>query len=203
MNIGIIDYKMGNLASLKNSFAKIGKEAAVVTKAEEILRCDKLILPGVGGFGDAVSHLEEEALDEAIKEYVKSGKDLLGVCLGMQLLFESSNESVGKRGLSFIPGKVVKFDKKIAGHQIKIPHMGWNLTDTKESKIFDGLKNSFYLYYVHSYHGVCDEKYVIGSTHYGYDFVSAVNHENIYGLQPHPEKSHDDGLKILQNFINL
>ncbi|MCV6607104.1 MAG: imidazole glycerol phosphate synthase subunit HisH [Campylobacterales bacterium] len=201
MNIGIIDYKMGNLASLKNSFEKIGKEAKIVTNADEIRACDKLVLPGVGGFGDAISHLEEENFIEPIHEYVKTGNDLLGVCLGMQLLFNSSDESKESKGLGLINGGVIKFDKEKAGHQIKIPHMGWNKLVKKDSKIFSGLSNEIYLYFVHSYYVECEEKYVIGKTHYGYDFVSAVNHENIYGLQPHPEKSHDDGLKILKNFI--
>ncbi len=203
MKIGIIDYKMGNLASLKNSFSKIGKEADIVTTSDEILQCDKLILPGVGAFGDAIEHLKEESLDQAIQEFVKSGKNLLGVCLGMQLLFDSSTENGSTKGLGLITGTVEKFDKTKIGHQIKIPHMGWNKVLKKESKIFEGLPSEFYLYFVHSYHVKCDERYVIGTTHYGYDFVSAVQKDNIFGLQPHPEKSHNDGLKILENFIKL
>lgn len=204
MKIGIIDYKMGNLASLKNSFIKIGKEAQVLHTPEEILSCDKLILPGVGGFGDAISHLKEENFIEAINEYVKSGKDLLGVCLGMQLLFSSSTESDVTEGLDLIPGSVTRFDESKAEHKIKIPHMGWNkMRVTKDSKLFKGLPKEIYLYFVHSYHGNCQEEFIAGETYYGYNFVSAVEKDNIYGFQPHPEKSHDEGLKILENFINI
>ena len=204
MNIGIIDYKMGNLASLKNSILKIGEKANIIHSPEELLSCDKLILPGVGAFGDAITHLKEENFIEAINEYVESGKDLLGVCLGMQLLFSSSTESEVTQGLDLIPGTVTRFDETQAKHKIKIPHMGWNTMRTdKTSKLFQGLDDEIYLYFVHSFHGNCDKQYVIGETLYGYDFVSAVQKDNIYGFQPHPEKSHDKGLKILENFINI
>ncbi len=204
MKIGIVDYKMGNIASLQNSFEKIGKSVSIVHTPEDILSCDKLILPGVGGFGDAMTHLKEQNFIEPIQEYVQSGNNLLGVCLGMQLLFTSSNESLEKEGLDLIPGSVTKFDKSQAEHTIKIPHMGWNKMEfVKESKLFLGLKREAYLYFVHSYHGNCDKRYIIGQTYYGYDFVSAVEKENIYGFQPHPEKSHNEGLQILENFIKI
>lgn len=201
MKIGIIDYKMGNIASLRNSLEKIGSHGDLVTTAEEIIGCDKLILPGVGAFNDAAEHLKEAGLDEAVKEYAKSGRYLFGVCLGMQLLFEKSEESRGAKGLELIPGEVVRFDKSL---NLKIPHMGWNRMDVqKEDAIFQGLEKSFYLYFVHSYHVKCDKKYVLGTTDYGETFASAVRHENVYGLQPHPEKSHDAGLRILKNFVEL
>ena len=201
MKIGIVDYNMGNLASVKNAFEKIGTNAEIVKDAEKIKDYDKLILPGVGAFGDAMVHLKETNLDEAIKEFVKSGKFLLGVCLGMQLLFETSEEFGNHEGLSFIEGNVVYFDKQKVGNR-KIPHMGWNKMFTKNSSLFKGINNP-YLYFVHSLHVVCDEKYSIGKTIYGYEFVSAVNKDNIFGFQPHPEKSHNEGLKILENFVNL
>jgi len=200
MKIGIVDYNMGNLASVKNAFRKIGAVAEIVREPEKIKKYDKLILPGVGAFGDAIKHLKETQMDEAIKEFVKSGKYLLGVCLGMQLLFEKSEEFGEHEGLGFIEGKVVYFDKSKVKR--KIPHMGWNKMFIKHSPLFNGLNNP-YLYFVHSLHVVCDEKYVIGRTIYGYEFVSAVNKENIFGFQPHPEKSHNEGLKILENFVNL
>ena len=203
MTIGIIDYKMGNIASLRNSLAKIGAEAKVVTTPKAIKSCDKLILPGVGAFNDAAEHLAKDGLDGAIKEFVQSGKYLFGVCLGMQLLFEKSEESRGARGLSLIPGEVVHFRNSDKTLHLKIPHMGWNLMRTKEDPIFQGLPESFYLYFVHSYHVQCEERYTIGSSDYGETFTAAVHHENIYGLQPHPEKSHDTGLKILKNFVEL
>jgi len=201
MKIGIVDYNMGNLASVRNAFKKINAEAEVVSKPEKIKNYDKLILPGVGAFGDAVEHLKTSGLDEAITEFVKSGKYLLGVCLGMQLLFEKSYEFGEHEGFGFIEGEVVKFDKEKAKNH-KIPHMGWNKLFHKNSPLFEGLDNP-YLYFVHSYHVVCDDKYAIGKTIYGYEFVSAVNKDNIFGFQPHPEKSHNAGLKILKNFVEL
>ena len=202
MKIGIGDYNMGNLASVGNAFKKIGTDAEIVKDAQKLKNYDKLVLPGVGAFGDAMKHLRETGLDEALKEYAKSGKYMIGVCLGMQLLFERSEEFGNHQGLSLIEGEVVLFDKEMAkGH--KIPHMGWNkMFFQKKSNLFEGL-NDPYLYFVHSYHVVCDDKYAIGKTIYGYEFVSAVNRDNIFGFQPHPEKSHNAGLKILENFVNL
>ena len=201
MKIGIVDYNMGNLASVKNAFDKIGKKADIIKNPDEIKNYDKIILPGVGAFKDAMEHLKSSGMDEAIKDFVKSGKYMLGVCLGMQLLFESSEEFGKSEGLGFIEGKVVYFDKDKVGEH-KIPHMGWNKLFNNNLAIFKGLENP-YLYFVHSLHAVCDEKYVIGKTLYGYEFVSAVNKDNIFGFQPHPEKSHDEGLRILKNFIEL
>ena len=200
--IGIVDYNMGNLASVANAFQKIGAKAEIVKDADKLKNYDKLIFPGVGAFGDAMKHLKETNLDEAMKEFIKSGKYVLGVCLGMQLLFERSEEFGNHKGLGIIEGEVVKFDKdKIQNH--KIPHMGWNkMFFKRDVSLFEGLENP-YLYFVHSFHVVCDEKYVIGKTIYGYEFVSAVNKDNVFGFQPHPEKSHNAGLKILENFVRL
>ncbi len=201
VKIGIVDYNMGNLASVKNALKKIGSNAEVVKEAQKLKNYDKLILPGVGAFADAMEHLNKTGLDEAIKEFVKTGKYLLGVCLGMQLLFETSEEFGENKGLGLIKGRVVYFDrKKTKGY--KIPHMGWNKLFNKHSPLFEGLNNP-YLYFVHSLHALCDEKYVIGKTIYGYEFVSAVNKENVFGVQPHPEKSHNEGLKILKNFVKM
>ena len=199
--IGIVYYNMGNLASVKNAFNKLNIKAEVVTDADKLKNYDKLFLPGVGAFGDAMEHLKEYNLDEAIKEYIKSGKYVFGVCLGMQLLFEKSYEFGEHKGLGIIEGEVVKFDKSKIGEH-KIPQMGWNKVFTKNSPIFEDVKNP-YLYFVHSYHVVCDDNYAIGKTIYGYEFVSAVNKDNVFGLQPHPEKSHKEGLKILNNFVKL
>jgi len=199
--IGIVDYNMGNLASVKNAFEKINAKAEIVRDADKLKDYDKLIFPGVGAFGDAMEHLRETNLDVAMKEFVKSGKYVLGVCLGMQLLFEKSYEFGEHKGLGLIKGEVVKFNKK--SHTHKIPHMGWNkMFFTKKSPLFEGLDEP-YLYFVHSYHVVCDEEYVIGKTIYGYEFVSAVNIDNIFGFQPHPEKSHNAGLKVLENFVKI
>ena len=219
--IGIVDYNMGNLASVINAFAKVGVDASLESDPAKLNQYDKLILPGVGAFGDAMEHLKENGMDKAVKHFAESGKPLLGICLGMQLLFESSEEFGSTEGLGLIPGKVVAFDEDKFDHALKVPHMGWNelfcrgltsndLLQGNESfaglthtKLFDGLPDDFYLYFVHSFHAVCEDKYAIGKTHYGYEFVSAVQNGNIYGIQPHPEKSHDNGLKIIENFVKL
>lgn len=200
--IGIIDYNMGNLASVYNACHLIDAKATIVKNPNELKNFDRVILPGVGAFGDAMEHLNETGMKEAIYEFAKSGKPMIGICLGMQLLFESSQEFGHSDGLGLIEGEVVKFDKSKMHEDHKIPHMGWNTIVNKEHPLFEGLKNP-YLYFVHSYHVVTDDKYTIATTNYGYDFVSAVNKDNIFGFQPHPEKSHNNGLKILENFINL
>jgi len=202
--IGIIDYNMGNLASVKNALFKINADAKVEKDPEKIFEYDSLILPGVGAFGDAMISLESTGMDKAILEYAKSGKNILGICLGLQLLFESSEEFGDHKGLSLIEGSVKRFDFTDYENKLKVPHMGWNKLFTQQnSPLFKNMSEEFYLYFVHSFHVVTDEKFTIGKTHYNYDFVSAVNKDNIFGLQPHPEKSHENGIKILENFINL
>ena len=206
--IGIVDYNMGNLASVINAFAKVGADATLESDPSKLNQYDKLILPGVGAFGDAMEHLQSNGMDTAVKAYAQSGKPLLGICLGMQLLFESSEEfakdSNGTQGLGLIPGKVVAFDEAKFDHPQKVPHMGWNeLFVQNDTQLFTGLEKDFYLYFVHSFHAQCDDKYAIGKTHYGYKFISAVQNGNIYGIQPHPEKSHENGLKIIENFVKL
>ncbi len=202
--IGIVDYNMGNLASVINAFAKVGADATLESDPSKLDQYDKLILPGVGAFGDAMEHLQSNGMDVAVKAYAKSGKPLLGICLGMQLLFDSSEEFGSTQGLGLIPGKVVAFDEAKFDHPQKVPHMGWNeLFGQNDTALFTGLKKDFYLYFVHSFHAQCDDTYAIGKTHYGYEFVSAVQNDNIYGIQPHPEKSHENGLKIIENFAKL
>ncbi|MCT7465858.1 imidazole glycerol phosphate synthase subunit HisH [Aliarcobacter cryaerophilus] len=200
--LGIIDYNMGNLASVYNACLKFTKDLKIVKNADDLKNLDKIILPGVGAYKDAMQHLEDSGLKDAILDFANSKKPLLGICLGMQLLFESSEEFGYTKGLGLIEGKVVKFDKSKMGSDLKIPHMGWNKIVNKDNPLFKNLQNP-YLYFVHSYHVVTDDKYTIATTNYGYDFVSAVNKDNIFGFQPHPEKSHNNGLKILENFINL
>mgnify|MGYP001766896784 FL=1 len=200
--LGIIDYNMGNLASVYNACSKFTKDLKIVKNADDLKNLDKIILPGVGAYKDAMQHLEKSGLKDAILDFANSKKPLLGICLGMQLLFESSEEFGYTKGLGLIEGKVVKFDKSKMSSDLKIPHMGWNKIVNKDNPLFKNLQNP-YLYFVHSYHVVTDDKYTIATTNYGYDFVSAVNKDNIFGFQPHPEKSHNNGLKILENFINL
>ena len=202
--IGIVDYNMGNLASVQNAFTKLGEETCVEKNPEKFAEYDKLILPGVGAFGDAMQHLRERDMLNAIKAFALSAKPILGICLGMQLLFESSEEFGEHEGLSLIKGHVKAFDTAKFSQALKVPHMGWNRVFTKEHPLFRGLDENHYLYFVHTYHVICEnEEDIIGQTDYGYKFTSAVAHKNIMGIQPHPEKSHENGLKILENFIKL
>ena len=202
--VAIIDYNMGNLASVYNACRLIDQKAEIVSDPNEIRKYDRVILPGVGAFGDAMEHLNATKMIDAIKEFAKSGKPMIGICLGMQLLFESSEEFGNHKGLGLIEGEVIAFDKsKMDMENHKVPHMGWNRIFNKPNQLFEGLSENPYLYFVHSYHVVTNDKYTIGTTHYGYDFTSAVQKDNIYGLQPHPEKSHNNGIAILKNFMKL
>ncbi len=204
MKIAVIDYNMGNLSSVKNAFLKLGQKVDIINQPELLKNYEKIVLPGVGAFGDAMNHLRENEMDLAIKEFAKSGKPLLGICLGMQLLFDRSEEFGSHIGLGLVTGDIKYFDSSKFPKRLKVPHMGWNkLFVQKSSPLFKGLEESFYLYFVHSYHAICDEKYIIGKTLYGYEFASAVQNENVFGFQPHPEKSHIDGLKIVKNFIEM
>ncbi len=202
--IAIVDYNMGNLASVKNAFAKLEKETVVESNPHKFKDYDKLILPGVGAFGDAMEHLRQRDMIDSIKEFAASGKPIIGICLGMQLLFESSEEFGEHQGLGLIKGHVTAFDTAVFSEELKVPHMGWNRMFTMEHPLFKNLDEEHYLYFVHTYHVNCTDKNdIIGTTNYGYDFTSAVAHKNIMGIQPHPEKSHENGLKILENFISL
>jgi len=200
--IAIIDYNMGNLASVYNACSLLDTKATIISDPDQLKNFDRVILPGVGAYKDAMDHLNTTGMKEAILSYAKSGKPMIGICLGMQLLFESSQEFGHTDGLGLIDGEVVKFDKSRMHEDFKIPHMGWNTIINKPNSLFEGLHNP-YLYFVHSYHAVTKEENIIGKTIYGYEFVSAVQKNNIYGFQPHPEKSHDNGIQILKNFINL
>ncbi|MEA1920290.1 MAG: imidazole glycerol phosphate synthase subunit HisH [Campylobacterota bacterium] len=202
--IAIVDYNMGNLASVKNAFKLLGEETVVVSDPKRFKEYDKLVLPGVGAFGDAMEHLRERDMIESLRDYAASGKLMLGICLGMQLLFDSSNEFGNHEGLGLIKGHVQEFDSSRFSHPLKVPHMGWNRMFTKEHALFKNLDEAHYLYFVHSFHVVCENpEDSIGESEYGYRFTSAVAHDNIMGIQPHPEKSHKNGLAILKNFIDL
>lgn len=202
MLVGVVDYKMGNLASVKSAIDKIGYRSKIVKTKEEIELCDKLILPGVGAFPDAISHLREFDLIDSIKDFAKSGKNLLGICLGMQLLFSKSFEFEECEGLGLIEGEVVPFCRDRISKEHKIPQMGWNaILKKRDCMLFDRVKELPYLYFVHSYHVVTSEQNIVGTTIYGYEFASVVKNGNVYGIQPHPEKSHDVGLLMLENFL--
>ena len=199
--IGIIDYGAGNLRSVLNAFESLNLKAKLVGRGEELGKFDKIILPGVGAFGEAMQKLKDRNFIPAIKEAVVGGKPFLGICLGMQLLFEQSEEFGVNEGLGLVKGRVVKFDPSKFDAPLKVPHTGWNTINfTKQTPINKDLAASEYLYFVHSYHVVCEDDATLGFSEYGYKFVSAVHKDNIFGFQPHPEKSHETGLKILRNF---
>lgn len=203
--IGIIDYNAGNLQSVKNALEYVGANCEVIKDPNKLKNFDKIILPGVGAFGDAMEKLRSNGVDESIKEFIKSGKPFLGICLGMQLLFEKSYEFGENLGLGIIKGEVVKFDENKFERKLKIPHVGWNaIKFTKSCKITKNLNDNVYFYFVHSYHVICkQEKCILGKSEYGYEFVSAICKDNVMAFQPHPEKSHSNGLQIFKNFVEM
>lgn len=201
--VAIIDYGVGNLFSLKSSLAAIGAEAVVTGDADVIRAADKIILPGVGAFGDAAAKLRESGLDKVVIEEAKSGKPLLGICLGMQLLFDKSFEYGEHEGLGLIPGEIRSI-RDVIGEGLKVPHIGWNaLKFTKKNELFRYLKDGDYVYFVHSFYGAnCDES-IIATAEYGADLTAAVANGNVYGCQFHPEKSGNVGLNILKSFCEM
>lgn len=197
--IGIIDYGMGNLRNVQKAFDKLGY-ASVISDSQEVLgSADRLVLPGVGAFEQAIAALRERELDTWLQARVASGMPLLGICLGMQLLFETSYENGEHKGLGFLPGEVVKFDVPL-----KIPHMGWNTLDiVNHEGVLAEVPAQPYVYFVHSYHVQTDAKWVCAYTDYGKRVPVAVQKDNVYGVQYHPEKSGEAGLKMLQAFATL
>lgn len=200
--IAIIDYDAGNLRSVEKAFFSLGEKAVITRDGREILSADKVVLPGVGAFGEAMARLNQYGLADVIHQAVDKGTPFLGICLGLQLMFESSEESPGVAGLGLLKGKILKIPA-CAG--LKIPHMGWNCLDIRpDSRIFAGLGTGEYVYFVHSYYLKADQEAVVAaSTEYGVRIHAAVEWENLYACQFHPEKSGDVGLRILKNFVNL
>lgn len=201
--IAIVDYGVGNLFSLKSSLKKIGVESCVSAEPEVLRQADKLILPGVGAFADAAQKLRRSGLDAVVKEQAALGKPLLGICLGMQMLFDKSYEYGEHEGLGLIPGEVIGMAGVIPA-ELKIPHIGWNeLQITKPSKLFKYVKPDDYVYFVHSFYATNCDTSVIATTNYGATLTAAVEKDNIYGCQFHPEKSGSVGLGILKAFSEL
>jgi glutamine amidotransferase len=194
--IAIIDAKFGNLASVRNAFAKIGEKTIVVSKPAEIEKAGRLVLPGVGAFGSAMQMLEAKKLDSAIKEFISSGKPFLGICIGMQLLFEESEESSGKKGLCLFRGQVKKFTG------VKTPQIGWNrIYPTKQTRLLSGIVNGEFVFFANSYYTKpLEEEIVAAKAGYGQSFCAAIESGNVFATQFHPEKSGKTGLKILKNF---
>ncbi len=196
--IAIIDYGVGNLFSLQQSLKKIGAESIITSQISEIECADRLILPGVGAFGDAAEKLRQSGLDLIIKEQCNSGKPLLGICLGMQLLFDKSFEYGEHDGLGIIKGEILPLKDFVS--DLKIPHMGWNsLKFLDDNPLFRGLSQGDYVYFVHSYFAKCREG-LSATTDYGIEVTAAVRKNNVYGVQFHPEKSGETGLRILRAF---
>jgi len=225
--IAIIDYGMGNLRSVEKAFEKVGYDTVVTDKPEIIENADKIVLPGVGAFKDAIDGLQERNLIEPIKNHIKQNKLFLGICLGLHLLFTRSHEDGVHEGLDIVPGEVVRFNadrlnmdntdgqREVTGaldvlpvvnrQKLKIPHMGWNtIREKKDVSILKGLPADPYMYFVHSYFVVPDRAEVIATeTEYGLPFVSMISIDNIFAMQFHPEKSQQYGLAILKNFGEL
>ncbi len=199
--IAVIDYGVGNLYSVEKAFAQLGAEAVVTSDPAVIAGADKVVLPGVGAFGDCMNNLAEYNLIEVIRQVIARGTPFLGICLGLQLLFAGSEEDPGVPGLGILPGMV----RKIVAPGLKIPHMGWNSLDFHApSPLFAGLPQAPYVYFVHSYHAVPDDPALItASTDYGGSVTAAVGRGHLQAVQFHPEKSGAVGLQILRNFKEL
>ncbi len=208
--IAIIDYDAGNVKSVEKALQYLGQEAEITGDKDKILAADRVVLPGVGAFGLAMDKLRSRGLDKVIYEFVETGKPFLGICLGLQLLFDSSEESPGVEGLGLIKGRITKIPNEYTaedGTKVfqKVPQIGWNdLKINPKSRLFAGITGNPYVYFVHSYFLTADNpEEVAASTYYGTEIHAAVEKGNIFATQFHPEKSSEVGLKILQNFINL
>ena len=203
--IVLIDYGVGNLYSVAKAAAFVGGDVKISSAVDDLKRAEKIILPGVGAFGDCMKNLEATGLIPTIKQEVASGKKILGICVGMQILFAGSEESPGVDGLKIFNGHV----RKIQAGDLKIPHMGWNSVSMRNAQcvmqnLFKGIKSDSYFYFVHSYHAIPDDKKIIAATTtYGEEVTAALEFENIFATQFHPEKSGDVGLQVLKNFVEL
>ncbi len=201
----IIDYGVGNLFSLKSSFAYIGEKAVVTNDPDEIMNADRIILPGVGAFGDAAKKLFDSGMADVLKDAAAAGKPILGICLGMQLLFERSYEYGEHKGLGFIEGSIRPISERVDTKKYKIPQIGWNALRIvkKDCPLFKYTNDGDCVYFVHSYYGAECDKSLLAVTEYGFDVTAAVGSGNVYGTQFHPEKSGEVGLKILRAFCEM
>ncbi len=204
MVIGIVDYGMGNLRSVQKAFEQAGASAQIVQRPAELEACDRLVLPGVGAFKDAIANLRQRGLDGPITRHIERGRPFLGICLGLQLLFDYSEEDGRHSGLGIVPGGCIRFNVDRA-FGLKVPHMGWNQLDfVYPSPLLQGLKTGCSVYFVHSYHvQPADEEIIATTTEYGRPFVSSIGRDNIAAMQFHPEKSQAAGLRMLENFAKF
>lgn len=202
MSVAIIDYDAGNIKSVEKALEYLGQKVKITRDQKEILSADRVILPGVGAFGDAMGKIRSYGLESVIQDAVRQGTPFLGICLGLQLLFEDSDETPGVKGLGLLPGGIRRIPD---GEGLKIPHMGWNSLDIREgATLFKGIEGHPYVYFVHSYYlSAKHEGDVAAATFYSTKIHASVEHENIFACQFHPEKSGEVGLKILDNFIHL
>ncbi len=200
--VAIIDYDAGNIKSVEKAMALLGQQVEVTREPELIRSADKVILPGVGSFGDAMGKIRQYGLDEVIRQVVEKGIPFLGICLGLQLLFERSDEAPGVSGLGILKGEILRIPDTSG---LKIPHIGWNsLEFPREGRLFRGLPEESYVYFVHSYYlKAADEKIVTAAAEYGVKIHASVEKDRVFACQFHPEKSGDAGLQILQNFVEL
>ena len=199
--IAVVDYDAGNVKSVEKAIEKLGAKHILTSDPEEIRKADAVILPGVGNFGDCVNKLEERGLDAALKEYAASGKPFLGICVGLQLLFDESEESPGVKGLGILPGKIKRFP---GSAELKVPQIGWNDIIDSKGRLLEGIDKETYFYFVHSFYlESADPSIVTSHTEYGVTYDSSVEKGNVFATQFHPEKSSDAGLKVLSNFLKI
>ncbi|MDR3165605.1 MAG: imidazole glycerol phosphate synthase subunit HisH [Synergistaceae bacterium] len=203
--IGIIDYGMGNLKSVSNAFRALGFDAFIASRPDELDRADKIVLPGVGAFEGAIAELRRGGWDERVKESARAGIPLIGICLGMQLMFEKSCENGSHSGLGLFPGHVVRIPDGFSPDRkkLKIPQVGWNKLEMRKKSAILSSSDDVYVYFVHSYYAVTEPEYVSSVTSYGVDITASVERENVFGAQFHPEKSGEHGLAILKKFAEL
>ena len=200
--VAIIDYDAGNIKSVEKALLLLGQDVKITSDAEEILHADKVVLPGVGAFGDAMTNLKKKGLDQVIRQVADNGTPFLGICLGLQLLFERSEEAPGVEGLGILKGEILRIPQK---EGFKIPHMGWNSLHLEHNgRLFAGIKEGAYVYFVHSYYLKAEEEEIVkASTEYSTHIHASVEKGNVFACQFHPEKSSEVGLKILKNFVEL
>lgn len=200
--ITVIDYDAGNIKSVEKAFQFLGEKVCITRDAEKIRSAQGVVLPGVGAFGDAMSRLHQYHLVDTIRQVVDKGTPFLGICLGMQLLFERSDENAGVDGLGILKGDILRIPESKG---LKVPHIGWNaLSFPRKSRLFDGIRDGSYVYFVHSYYlKAGDEQIVAAKTQYGVEIHAAVEKDNVFACQFHPEKSSETGLQILRNFIGI
>ena len=200
--VAIIDYGAGNIKSVEKALQKLGQEVVITRDAETILQADHVILPGVGAFGDAMTNIRTYGLDQVIFKVIENKTPFLGICLGLQLLFERSDETPGETGLGILKGEVVRIPE---GEGLKIPHIGWNSLMLKNNgRLFQGIEQDAYVYFVHSFYLKAEEEDIVkATTKYGVDIHASVEKDNVFACQFHPEKSSDVGIQILKNFVEI